>query len=439
MLLDLSEHDLKESVKRDLRHLRDQKEGMRRNVSGASISTRAPSTDSLSTFGYEESGEGDMLTSSNKEKEEQEDRGVLSSVGLRRRAALVAAMVAVLAWAWSRYVRRVSRRPGKWGSGRLTLPLSALLFAGAQRLGVTAHDDTVDRPDSIPKRQVLACWHPHGLYTATPLFFLSAGPRNQTASTYGWFTIVASACFQAPIFREILILGNAREADKRVISGLLSRGKSVALCPGGIHEQLETDPAQERIFFPPNLGFIRQAIQHGVPLLPLYNFGENQLYDVPEWSKAFSGWLKRRFNIGFPLGLGRWGLPFVPRQQQISIRIGRLIEVGPAEAQPSDEQVRGVFLRYCRELQRLFDEHAAADLPPEVAARGLELIWRGHEAEDLSWAGLARAEAAERRRQHRASGGSLPKAASASALAAVPEQEEATEGQMRRVSSLSRL
>merc|ERR1712050_665812 len=128
---------------------------------------------------------------------------------------------------------------------------------------------------------------------------------------YNWIVAGASACFQAPIFREFILLMNARVADKPVIDSALEAGRSVMLCPGGIHEQLESDPNHERIYFPPNLGFVRQAVQHGVPLLPVYCFGENQLYDVPDWSRRLSKWLKRNFQIGFPIGLGRYGIPFL--------------------------------------------------------------------------------------------------------------------------------
>merc|ERR1712187_843060 len=95
------------------------------------------------------------------------------------------------------------------------------------------------------------------------------------------------------------------------IEMLLSDGRSVALYPGGIHEQMATDSTCERLYFPPNLGFVRTAMKHGVPLVPLYNFGENQLYNVPTWSRRVSQQLKR-FGVGFTFGVGRWNLPMLP-------------------------------------------------------------------------------------------------------------------------------
>ena len=66
---------------------------------------------------------------------------------------------------------------------------------------------------------------------------------------------------------------------------------------------MESLNCQERLYFPANLGFIRQAhlahsspwvtplfprlaIQHGVPLLPVYSFGENQLFRT-QWRSKY--------------------------------------------------------------------------------------------------------------------------------------------------------
>mmetsp|Transcript_46435 Transcript_46435/g.117787 ORF Transcript_46435/g.117787 Transcript_46435/m.117787 type:complete len:417 (-) Transcript_46435:95-1345(-) len=316
------------------------------------------------------------------------------SLSLERRRLLVLAAIisCMLAVAWSRRVRRASRSPAKWGSGRLALGISSVMAAAFRWLGITARNDILEKAPhvlALEGRQVLACWHPHGLYTIAPLVFHSPHPRNKNSPIYSFATAVASVVFQVPIFRELLLLFDCRAADSKVIDGLLHSGRSVFVCPGGIHEQLETDPEQEQIFFPPQLGFVRQAIKHGVPLVPTYNIGENQLYDVPQWSRAASGCLRKKFNIGIPFGLGRWGLPFLPHQTHLSIRVGSTIEVGaPQDREVDDEQVREVFRRYCVELQRLFEAHKGTDLPAHLAANGLRIVWRGHEHEDLSAASL---------------------------------------------------
>jgi len=163
------------------------------------------------------------------------------------------AVTRALAVAWSRRVRRASRSPAKWGSGRLALGISSVMAAAFRWLGITARNDILEKAPhvlALEGRQVLACWHPHGLYTIAPLVFHSPHPRNKNSPIYSFATAVASVVFQVPIFRELLLLFDCRAADSKVIDGLLHSGRSVFVCPGGIHEQLETDPEQEQIFFP---------------------------------------------------------------------------------------------------------------------------------------------------------------------------------------------
>jgi 2-acylglycerol O-acyltransferase 2 len=205
--------------------------------------------------------------------------------------------------------------------------------------------------------------------------------QSGTGALANLHVVAADAVFQVPIFREICLSLGMRSASNRVMDKLLEDGDSVALAPGGIHEQVKTNPEREQLFFAPNLGFVRTAMKHGVPLVPLYNFGENQLYETPTWCERISKSLKK-FGIGFKPVVGRWNLP-LPLPQKVETRFGREIAVGPPNPNPTDAQVEQVFRMYCHELLRLFDEHKSA-LPPAVAARGLSIVWRGHESVDLS-------------------------------------------------------
>mmetsp|Transcript_41541 Transcript_41541/g.120299 ORF Transcript_41541/g.120299 Transcript_41541/m.120299 type:complete len:414 (+) Transcript_41541:76-1317(+) len=359
---------------------------------GASLaSTRASSSTSFtSTYSFKDLALAIAVATRLRRDAQDKSSGawaLVEAVGHRLKLAAVAGLLVTLWMAWTKYMRRVARRQAKWGNGRVAMLAGAALFAGARRMGLTANNEVAEGAGHVQQmhgRQCLACWHPHGLYTIAPFLFHSQLPRNRDSVSYGYFTAVAGACFHLPVFREILGLINARVADSRIVDGLLTEGHSVFVCPGGIYEQLHTDPNQEQVFFPPNLGFVRQAIKHGVPLVPTYNFGENQLFDLPDWSRKLSLWLKERYNMGVPLGIGRHHLPFVPRKLHLSIRVGDFVEVGEAEEHPSDERVREVFLEYCRALRRLFEAHKDEDLPPEVAARGLILVWRGHDDVDLS-------------------------------------------------------
>merc|ERR1719310_2498494 len=100
------------------------------------------------------------------------------------------------------------------------------------------------------------------------------------------------------------------------MSKVLSEGKCVALQPGGIHEQVNTNFNKETVYFPGRLGFVRMAIKHGVPLLPIYCFGENQLFQTSDWMTKLNVWLYKKFKVGTVLVHSSFfGLPmsaFIP-------------------------------------------------------------------------------------------------------------------------------
>ncbi|CAE7404983.1 DGAT2 [Symbiodinium sp. CCMP2592] len=178
----------------------------------------------------------------------------------------------------------------------------------------------------------------------------------------------------------------AMAANLKTFSKLLSEGATVAVNPGGLYEQVATDANQERLFFPANLGFVRLAIQHGTPLLPIYCFGENQLFRTAEWVRNINHFLYRKFKVGNFLILGLFGIPVTPLlpspffhpvfRTRLHIEFGPPVDVGPKEAEPSDARVHEVYTKYVAALQEMFKTCAPKYLPKEVADRGLEVILR---------------------------------------------------------------
>ena len=59
--------------------------------------------------------------------------------------------------------------------------------------------------------------------------------------------------------------------------------------PGGADESLLTKSRQNTILVK-HKGFIRIAIQEGVSIVPMYSFGENNLWTIPKESKP-NPWL----------------------------------------------------------------------------------------------------------------------------------------------------
>mmetsp|Transcript_27065 Transcript_27065/g.52462 ORF Transcript_27065/g.52462 Transcript_27065/m.52462 type:complete len:337 (+) Transcript_27065:25-1035(+) len=224
-------------------------------------------------------------------------------------------------------------------------------------------------------RQYMIVWHPHGAFATIPAAICS------WPGAVGWFPVRFHACiadvlFNIPFVREILMIMGAKRVNRENVRFLLHEGHSIGIQPGGIYEQLRTDPMQEVAYFPPNLGFIRQAIEAGTPLLPAYLFGENQIFDISDTSRSVAQLVHKWTGVPILFVRGSFGIPLIPRKTDIHIRIGRPVEVGEKNPSPTDERVRKVFENYKIALLELFDGCKDECLPPEIAKRGLKIIMR---------------------------------------------------------------
>jgi Diacylglycerol acyltransferase len=140
------------------------------------------------------------------------------------------------------------------------------------------------------------------------------------------------------------------------VTGRRRTGVSVGLMVGGIAEMFMIRPDHERIKLLDRKGFVRVAVERGVPILPVYMFGANQALDFgPPWLARLS----RRLRASVGVMYGVWGLP-VPRRVPIFKVSGRPLDVGPP--MPKDDpgfaaRVDAVHAAFVVEIQRIYYEH----------------------------------------------------------------------------------
>lgn len=150
------------------------------------------------------------------------------------------------------------------------------------------------------------------------------------------------------------------DASQATVNRVLSTGQGISIAPGGIAEIFEGYP---KAGYQPHeecavvrKGFIRMAIQHGIPVFPIYCFGSSKMYRRLniEWLEKLSRWM--RISICIFYGLG--GLP-IPFRQKLRYVIGDAIEI-PDGVSGLEDQVNVMHQRFCDELMRLFDRHKEA-------------------------------------------------------------------------------
>jgi len=289
--------------------------------------------------------------------------------------------------AWFYFVIPPSRgRAGLWGPRWLAVGASSLFY----RFGCFWLNWTIDTEEAVkkgrfdPDKQYLMVWHPHGAFTIAAFYFFSHfAARSPMIFNKTLYCAVADLLLSIPGLAEYLLLCNARSANALSMNSILKTGACIALQPGGIHEQVNTDHLQEKVSFVARLGFVRLAIKHGVPLLPVYAFGENQLFPTSSWLRAFNVWFYNATKVGNLFIHGMFGIPVTPLipnplllpgyKKGLHVRYGQAVDVGPPDGDPSEEKVQEVFQKYKKALLDLFDEHKMECLPPGVGERGLKV------------------------------------------------------------------
>jgi len=300
-----------------------------------------------------------------------------SGSGLSTGRALGAvAVYAVYMQARHRLLRLAEERGDRVGPRWLGMATWRLLNKMSELTGVKLGSEGGPGLDCLdPSQRYLIVWHPHGFIAWSALFIVSRMAVVGHPHGREWFAMVAPVLFRIPGVSEALILVNGRRVNKSVVDNLANKGRSLALQPGGVHEQLVSDDEQEQAVFPANLGFIRLALTHGMDILPAYVFNENQMFKKVRGFDQVSTWLYKTTGFGLPIATGRLGvLGLLPRPVNIHVRWGKPIQVGSPDPAPSEERVEELFCRYIAALRSLFDMYAHECLPPEVASKGLKII-----------------------------------------------------------------
>uniref|UniRef100_A0A8D2HTQ5 Acyltransferase n=1 Tax=Urocitellus parryii TaxID=9999 RepID=A0A8D2HTQ5_UROPR len=152
-------------------------------------------------------------------------------------------------------------------------------------------------------------------------------------------------------------------SDKASVSYLLSRpggGQVAVLAVGGPLEALEAKPGALSLRIRKQKGFVKVALEHGASLVPVFSFGENELFrQFPNprgsWVRRAQEALQSLLSVALPLFHGRLGL-LMPFRSPIHTVVGAAIPV-QRSPRPSRAQVDALHALYVERLTQLFEEH----------------------------------------------------------------------------------
>lgn len=224
--------------------------------------------------------------------------------------------------------------------------------------------------DLDPSHNYIFGFHPHGVLVAggfgnfctesTGFSRLFPGLRSHLLMLPFWFRV--------PFFRDYIMCGGLVSSSKSSLAHLVSRpegGNVAVIAVGGASEALDARPGALTLQVKKRKGFIKLALKHGAHLVPVFSFGENELFDQMENPagsplRRLQNRLQSIMGIAMPLfharGVFQYSFGLVPYRKPINTVVGKPIPVSQT-ACPTTEDINDLHKVYLQNLVELFEEN----------------------------------------------------------------------------------
>uniref|UniRef100_A0A8D0BI69 Acyltransferase n=1 Tax=Salvator merianae TaxID=96440 RepID=A0A8D0BI69_SALMN len=228
----------------------------------------------------------------------------------------------------------------------------------------------VKTADLDPGKNYIFGFHPHGVLVAGAFlnFCTEATGFSKIFPGLTPHMMLLNLWFRVPFFRDYVMSGGLVPSDKESASSVLRKpegGNVLVIAVGGAQEALDARPGAFTLLLANRKGFVRLAIQHGAPLVPVFSFGENEVFDQVEnpkgsWLRWTQERLQKIMGISLPLfharGIFQYSIGLIPYRRPIHTVVGKPIQV-QKKHNPSNEEVDKLHQTYIEELCKLFEEH----------------------------------------------------------------------------------
>ncbi len=237
--------------------------------------------------------------------------------------------------------------------------------------------------DLDPSKNYLFCAHPHGIMCCGIVCSLATDACGFSDKFPGLTSHVLALRlnFFGPITREHNLLYGINVASRKSLSYILnnrgkckSTGQVCVLIVGGVEEVLNVHPNTYILTIKNRKGFAKAALESGASLVPVFSFGENDLYQTYTYVEGsfvrnIQEKLKKWTTYGFPVIAGRGILNYtfgpLPHRRPINVVVGKPIDVVKCE-NPTTEQVDRLHEIYINELIALFEQHKSKYIQDET-------------------------------------------------------------------------
>lgn len=223
-----------------------------------------------------------------------------------------------------------------------------------------------------PGRNYIMGYHPHGIMCMGALcnFVSEANDCGGLYPGIRMCSLTLNVNFALPVFREFLLWHGLCSVDRDSLQWILTKrgtGNAALIAVGGAQESLDAHKESSVITLTlkSRKGFVRQALMCGADLVPVFSFGETDLFHQvknPPGSRlrSLQEKLKSLTGIAPPIFYGRgilqytWG--YMPFRERIVTIVGKPIRVEKME-NPTQEDVDVLHEKYVASLMQLFEDY----------------------------------------------------------------------------------
>jgi len=183
------------------------------------------------------------------------------------------------------------------------------------------------------------------------------------------YGLMHTFAFPIPGLGDLLSAAGAVPATRENAATVLDAGFPLMVCPGGDLDALKPYRERHRITFGKRRGFIRTALKHSAPIVPVVSVGAHEVFVMLNDGRrtaelfGFARFLRIKtvpLALGFPFGLNPAGIFSLPLPTKVRVRVLPRIELGePPEAADDPIIVERCFERVRATMQDALDDLAS--------------------------------------------------------------------------------
>ncbi|KAI7887311.1 putative diacylglycerol acyltransferase type 2b [Lichtheimia hyalospora FSU 10163] len=243
----------------------------------------------------------------------------------------------------------------------------------------------VKEADLDPKKNYVFGYHPHGIISvgAITTFATEGNGFSQHFPGIIPSLLTLAGNFKLPLHRDYILALGMCDVSKQSCKAVLNSGpgRSIAIVIGGASESLNARPGVMDLTLKKRLGFCKIALQTGASLVPVINFGENELYeqvmnDDGSWLRKFQRQTQRLAGFTVPLFHGRgifnYDIGLMPHRRPMHVVFGEPIDPPKGDVENVDKAVQELHYKYMESVKALYDKYK--DVYAEDRVKDLEFI-----------------------------------------------------------------